>query len=187
MCVCVCENAYLNIPHPKRCKPCLYKSERGKEREGEREEEICGGAGQKERRGGGGVVRRRKERFPYSAAVAIATRPTIYTASATVAWRIQSELTPLYSPHKKTHWPCQNHIGLHPHFCFQPGHSLFTWKREAIPSRFKLKPDEYCFNQNKSLVAHELNSELHYPKSQEHHSYVPNGNDSMKWSILRAI
>lgn len=151
----------------------------------EREEEIWQGAGQKERRGGGGVVRRRKERFPYSAAVAIATRPTIYTASATVAWR--SELTPLYSPHKKTHWPCQNHIGLHPHFCFQPGHSLFTWKREAISSRFKLKPDEYCFNQNKSLVAHELNSELHYPKSQEHHSYVPNGNDSMKWSILRAI
>lgn len=31
-----CVNAYLNIPHPKLCKSCLYKLERGKEREGER-------------------------------------------------------------------------------------------------------------------------------------------------------
>ena len=56
--MCECVKAYLNIPHPKLRKPCLYKSERGKEREGEgsrnltkvldREEEEEEGGGVKE-------------------------------------------------------------------------------------------------------------------------------------------
>lgn len=47
--------------------------------EGRREREKA-----RERRWGGGC-KERKERFPYSAAVATATRLTIHTASATVA------------------------------------------------------------------------------------------------------
>lgn len=52
LCVCVCANAYLSTPHPKRCKPCLYKSEREEKRGREREMEIWQGTGQRE--GGGG-------------------------------------------------------------------------------------------------------------------------------------
>lgn len=155
MCVCVCTNAYLNIPHPKLQTMSVQVRERQPEGGREREEEM-----RKFDKDGKREERRRKERFPYSAAVAMATRPTIHTASATVAKRIRNELTPLLFPSQentlamsKPRWPPP------PLFCFQLGESLFT------PSPLELKPDEQCLIRNKSSVAHDLKS-----VSQERHS-----------------
>lgn len=56
----MCGNTYLNIPHPKLQKPCLYKSERGEE-EGGRKKKSDKGRGQKVRRMTEGVREEEKE------------------------------------------------------------------------------------------------------------------------------
>lgn len=158
LCVCVCVHKRIPEYSPPKTLQTMSVQVRERQPEGgrEREEEM-----RKFDKDGKREERRRKDRFPYSAAVAMATRPTIHTASATVAKRIRNELTPpLNFPSQentlamsKPRWPPP------PLFCFQLGESLFT------PSPLELKPDEQCLIRNKSSVAHDLKS-----VSQERHS-----------------
>lgn len=121
MCVCVGAHTWIFPTQNAANHVCTSQREGGRERK--KSDKVLDRKREEE------VVRRRKKRFPYSAAVAIATRPTIHTASATVAWRLR-ELTLLLFPNTLA---MSNHIVLHPRFCFQPGHS--TWERKEIPSR----------------------------------------------------
>lgn len=116
--LCVCANAYLNIPHPKLRKPCLYKLEKEKEREGERGRDLTRCWKEKNKKEerkreskGGGAKEVSKAFF---AVVAMAARLTIHTASTTVAWRNQRDQPPfiplmqkytliIWNPHQPTH------------------------------------------------------------------------------------
>lgn len=119
LCVCVCWSAYLNIPHPKCCKPCLYKSERGRERE----EEIWQGTGQKERGGGGGG--KEEERKISLLCSCCHRNPPDNTYSFCHSGMEDSEwIKPSF--YSSIHWPCETTSASTPTFVSSQG----TWKRE---------------------------------------------------------
>lgn len=147
--VCVCENAYLNIPHPKLRKPCLYKSGRGKGREGEAE--IWHRTGQKERRRG------EDRKISLHCSCCHDNPPGNTYSLCHSGMKESDELSPLHSPHKNTHSVCNP-------LCQGILNSIERAKQTH--SQNKLKPYEFCLIRIKSWNSNSSRAELPYLLSQ---------------------
>lgn len=164
MCVCVCVNAYLNIPHPKLCKACLYKLGRGNKggRMRKKSDKVLEGGREREserKKVWGGV--QKEERKISLLCSCCYGNPLDNTYSLCHSGMKESdELTPFYSPCKNARSLCENHTGLPPSFVSSwgttPSRSLSLplsihsrkkkreRERQEWPSQLKLRPYEFC-------------------------------------------